>query len=344
MPTFKKERNKTIPLSGDDLKEKVVLENCTNCKIEGETFTFNKKGNVLTLLDCNDCKIIDCTFKDKDTTGDMLSLEDCENCKVTGCTFQNKKAKGNFIHVRGANSKRNRIEGCTFRDHKFTGKNGGEAIIIGLDVYTGCRFKTFVRECKFINCSGDPEMVSIKSCDNELEGNTIKDSTRGNFTIRNGGFNKIIENTFIGSGGIRVLGDGNEITGNTHKNNDNKKFPPLSIENGNIENDENFRNGKPIDRKGKGTDLYARAKNNTIEDNTYENCKGVCVVWGKANRPDKPRGNKFRKNTLIANSVDSTFLEFDNKAEEDKNKNTFEDNKMNGSRAKRGDLPEGAIA
>ena len=50
------------------------------------------------------------------------------------------------------------------------------------------------------------------------------------FVIRHGGFNKIRNNLFIGSGGIRVYGsDSNEIRGNYHKNNSSSEKPPLVI-------------------------------------------------------------------------------------------------------------------
>jgi hypothetical protein len=322
--------SKTITQESDEIKDKeidnetVVLKGLTGYTIKGVTFSFNKsEEDMLVLDDCVDCKIIDCTFKDKDT-------------------------KGNFIHIRGEKSKRNRIERCTFKNQTFDGENGGEAIIIGLDRWTGCKFKTYVQNCEFNNCRGDPELVSIKSCENELKNNRIisnGEKARGNFTVRNGGFNIIQNNVFEGSGGIRVLGDGNKITGNYHKNNDNEKFRPLAIENGDIEDDENIREGEPIDKEDKKTTRYARAKNNLIEDNIYENCEGICVVWGKAtSREFKPKKNTFKNNLLIAEDKDSRFLRVvDENAELEDNENTLEDNKMYGEKAESGDIPDDAI-
>jgi hypothetical protein len=305
------------------VNEKVVLRNCEDCTIERETFTYNENGDQLELDNCVNCKIIVCTFKDKDT-------------------------KGNFIHIRGEESKRNRIEGCTFKNQTYGNgeENGGEAIIVGLDKWSGCMYETKIRKCEFINCRGDDELVSIKSCDNIFENNRIDGTCKGNITVRQGGRNIIQNNLFEGNaGGIRVLGYGNEIKGNYHKNNDNgnDNRRPLIIENGKQKRDPNFNdNDEPIGRTGvdEGGDYYPQARRNTIEGNTYVNCKGTCVVWGrKEDRDEKPRGNTFRKNTLIAdNNGDSEFLKFNDGATRDDN--TFEGNKMYGEKAGRGDLRE----
>jgi hypothetical protein len=64
-------------------------------------------------------------------------------------------------------------------------------------------------------------------------------------------------------------------------------------------------------------------------------------VWGKKKKPEQtrtPKKNKFRNNTMIADDKDSTFLKFD-----DTEDNVFEDNKLYGEKAKRGDIPEEAI-
>jgi len=167
---------------------------------------------------------------------------------VSNCEFHDKKKEGLFIRIMGEKSKDNLIERCTFWDHTFEGENGGEAIRIGNSDVSGCWFNTTVRYCHFRNLKGDPESVSIKSCGNVLE-NNIHEECDANVTIRHGGFNKIRNNVFIGSGGIIVCGEGNEITGNYHKNNNNEndKRRPLVLWKGNVETDPCFdSDGKPV--------------------------------------------------------------------------------------------------
>lgn len=113
--------------------------------------------------------------------------------------------------------------------------------------------------------------------------------------------------------------------------------------------DINFEDRKPLEnpKKGVNNTRYAQAIDNTIKDNTYENCKGPCVVWGQENRTKKPKDNIFTNNTLKADDVDSMFLKIPEKSDIDKDElmkdNTFRNNPMKGDKAKLGDLPEKAI-
>ena len=177
-----------------------------------------------------------------------------------------------------------------------------------------------------------------------IEGNTFKNWTKGNVSIRNGGFNHILSNTFSGSGGgITVRGDGNEIIGNTHENNRSirEDLRPLVIENGNTPFDENFGNDdEPHGFMITDTTKYAQARNNTIDSNTYRNCQGVCVLWGQENRDCHPISNTFTNNRLIADGEDSTLLKFLGAGnQEDIKTNNFENNEIEGKRAHRGDCP-----
>jgi hypothetical protein len=298
----------------------------------------------IEIEDCTNCKIIGCDFSYDGDDEEMLILNNCVGCVVSDCEFHDKIKKGLFMKIVGEKSKDNVIERCMFRDNTFDGDNGGEPIRIGNSDCSGCEFNTIVRYCHFLNLRGDPETVSIKSCGNTLE-NNIHEKCESNFTIRHGGFNTIQNNMFIGSGGIRVFGEGNVITGNYHQNNDNSDFPPLALCKGSVETDPYLNSdGK---HRGKNHydihDEYAVAKNNLIDGNTYENCEGSCVVWGKKRKPEHmriPKKNKFRKNTLIADDSDSSLLKFDETEVAD---NEFEDNQLYGEKAKSGDIPQEAI-
>jgi parallel beta-helix repeat protein len=176
-----------------------------------------------------------------------------------------------------------------------------------------------------------------------IEGNTFRNWTKGGVSIRNGGFNQILGNTFSGSGGgIIVRGDGNEIRDNTHENNHSTDVDlrPLVIENGNTPVDENFgSDDQPHGDMITDTGKYAQVKNNTIDGNTYRNCRGVCVVWGEESRDLHPINNTFTNNNLIADEVNSTFLQFLSAGSEDDRKtNNFEDNELAGKHAQFGDL------
>jgi hypothetical protein len=247
----------------------------------------------------------------------------------------------------GKKSEANLIDHCTFRDHRYPGENGGEPIRIGNSEDSGYWFNTTVQYCYFHDLGGDPETVSIKSCGNVLKNNVHK-NCKSSFAIRHGGANTIQDNLFVGYGGIRIHGNTNKILRNLHMNNDyikykdNKYKPPLIIDNGNIENDLNFDDaGQPREKtaeyQGCSHSAYARAKNNTIEGNTYHNCDGPCTVWGYKMRNDKnnttkkcngkehplngpihAKSNTFSNNTLVVDDGhgDSIFVAFTDELDE----------------------------
>jgi hypothetical protein len=172
-----------------------------------------------------------------------------------------------MIKIIGGKSKDNVIEGCKFYKFDYDGEENAEPVRIGDSRLSHCSFNTTIKYCHFDHLKADVETVSVKSCGNVLENNK-HENCRSSFVIRHGGYNKIRNNLFIGSGGIRVYGEGNEIRGNYHENNSSSDKPPLIIGNGSFENDPNFEfNGGPRKKdeegeEGCGHAVYARAKNN----------------------------------------------------------------------------------
>lgn len=270
------------------------------------------------LISCSNCTIVGCDFSFNAIDKPMLSLKNCVNCVITRCKFHDKTTKGQLIKIQGENSKGNVIENCEFYNQTFDDENGGESVQIGLSPFSGCSFDTVIKNCYFHDLRADAENISIKSCGNVIENNLFANNY-SNITFRHGGHNKVLNNVFIGSGGIRLYGDHNEVTGNYHFGNDDrkddnekhkkaKKFRPLLVGSGTSEDDPNFKSeGIASGKKGCSHHVYAQAKNNIIENNIYHNCKGVCVDWGykivelkeeDRNHPDKVceenNGKKFR--------------------------------------------------
>ena len=65
-------------------------------------------------------------------------------------------------------------------------------------------------------------------------------------------------------------------------------------------------NGIAKDKEGSGA-TYAQSRNNIIKNNTYDNCKGACVIWGLKTVGGNtliPKDNEFRNNKLIAEIKD----------------------------------------
>lgn len=335
---------------------------------------FSNEG--VQLIRCTNCTIVGCDFSFDADGKSMLLLENCVDCTITRCKFHDKETKGQCIKILGEESKRNRIESCEFYNQTFRKGNGGEVIRLGLSPYSGCSFDTHIKNCYFHNNFSDPEIISLKSCGNVIENNLFANNY-SNVTFRHGGHNKVLNNVFIGSGGIRLFGDHNEITGNYHFGNDERiddkdkhekamQFLPLLVGSGTLEDDPNFKSeGVAIGKLGCSHHVYAQAKRNTIENNTYHNCKGRVVVWGnKIQKLNEKKGdlqekvckenngkkyklkgppssdnpdnlpainNSFKNNILIADdaNLSSTMFVYAKhvKPEHKGNVNTFEGNK-----------------
>jgi poly(beta-D-mannuronate) lyase len=230
--------------------------------------------------------IRNCDFSVNKSDDTMLSLSNCKDCRVEGCKFHDKDSKGVGLKIAGEDTKRIVVDNCEFYDLTYSKDNGGEPIRIGNSHSSGVWFDCTVRNCYFHNLKADPETVSIKSCGNVIE-NCKHENCKSSFVIRHGGFAKIRNNRFKGEGGIRIYGYGNEITGNHFEDNQSERFPPITLGAGDVEKDPNFSaSDKPTGREGSSHSNYAQINNNTIKDNTYQNCKRTIVK--RTDEPLKP--------------------------------------------------------
>ncbi len=112
-------------------------------------------------------------------------------------------------------------------DHNYFGPrpplpdnaNGGETIRIGYSSQAYWTSRTRVEDNLFEECDGDAEVISSKSCENYFRRNTFF-RCAGTLTLRHGERNVVEGNFFLGdkkkeTGGVRVIGGGHRIVGNT---------------------------------------------------------------------------------------------------------------------------------
>lgn len=171
-------------------------------------------------------------------------------CVIDECNDPQKEAKTQkgdeyWVGLRGAN---NRIDHCYFAnkrvgglvlqvwlavddhlnnhliDHNFFGErqpyggNGAEIIRIGHSWSSQLESRTIVEDNVFFRCSGENEIVSVKSCHNVLRRNLFYESG-GGLVCRHGHYNVIESNTFIGhnlrgTAGIRIINQGHTVYDN----------------------------------------------------------------------------------------------------------------------------------
>lgn len=142
---------------------------------------------------------------------------------VTWSNFQNKPAsapQGNLIHIDPDAS----VPGYdTISHNSFQhmpgagGDNGNEPIRIGNGAQSTYSSRTVVEYNYFEDTGrGDSEAISVKSRDNTLRWNTMRNNPDAMFVFRNGDNNVAYGNFFIYSGGIRVKEANNIWVYNNH--------------------------------------------------------------------------------------------------------------------------------
>src|SRR6266542_2493544 len=138
------------------------------------------------------------------------------DCEVDHNTFQNKSTEGVFLQISGpgdsAMAQRTWVHHNYFFNHTFSGSNGGESIRLGLSFRQLSSAFAVVEYNLFERADGDSEAISVKSSDNVVRYNTIRDS-RGYIVLRHGNRSVVEGNLLFGSG-IRFHGNDHKIVGN----------------------------------------------------------------------------------------------------------------------------------
>jgi hypothetical protein len=138
------------------------------------------------------------------------------DAEVDHNTFQNKSTQGVFLQITGPGDhdmcQRAWIHHNYFFHHTFSGSNGGESIRLGLSSrQLGSAFAT-VEYNLFEQANGDSEAISVKSSDNVIRYNTLRNS-KGWIVLRHGNRNRVEGNIGLGSG-IRYYENDHVIVNN----------------------------------------------------------------------------------------------------------------------------------
>lgn len=126
-----------------------------------------------------------------------------------------------------------------FHDHHTPASNGGETIQLGAIGDTGDyqNIYSVVEYNLFVNCDGDPEIISVKSSANTIRYNTVRTSSAV-FSLRAGNGDTVYGNYFMcngSGGGIKSSEHDHKIYDNYIENSDTSNYP-LMFESGNLYN------------------------------------------------------------------------------------------------------------
>ena len=215
-----------------------------------------------------------------------------KNNRVDHCNFTNKTNLGVLVAVL-LDDDRSRINNHSIDSNYFgirkpLGSNAGEMIRVGVSQHCTFYSNTNIKNNFFEYCDGETEIVSIKSCGNKVVGNVFKEC-QGAVVLRHGNDNTVEGNLFYGNdkegtGGVRVINEGNWIVNNFMSHCKGQGFrSPLAIMAGVF--------NSPANR-------YLPVRDAVIANNTFLNCSPFSISEGKdAERSVDP------KNVLLLNNL-----------------------------------------
>ncbi len=241
--------------------------------------------------------------------------------RVDHNVFQNKTTPGHYITVDGSfdntgsdevyyQSQYDRIDHNYFKNNGPRAVNEQESIRIGWSEMSLSSGFTIVEQNLFENCDGDPEIVSVKSCDNIVRHNTFR-SSYGTVSLRHGNRNRIEGNYFFGNGkdvgtspsgstlytgGIRIYGTDHLIINNYMDGlNGTKWDAPITL-----------TLGDAIDGQSSSLSKHFRAERVTIAYNTLvNNSHGIEIGFDNNDNYKKDLKDIIIANNLITGSENS---------------------------------------
>ena len=208
------------------------LENCSHIIIEGFQFT-GSPYTAIKLQACSYVRITRNTFRltEEGSSKWILigGIWDNPNAashhnRIDHNLFDEKHNTGNYITIDGQDdpiyqiSQYDRIDSNYFRNIGPRHTNEMETIRVGSSDLSLSSGFTKIEYNLFENCDGDPEIISVKSCDNTVRFNTIR-SSQGTVSLRHGHRNTVESNFFFGdgkpgTGGVRMYGDDHRVINN----------------------------------------------------------------------------------------------------------------------------------
>jgi len=215
-----------------------------------------------------------------------------KNNRVDHCNFTDKTNLGVLVAVL-LDDDRSRINNHSIDSNYFgirkpLGSNAGEMIRVGVSQHCTFYSNTVIKNNFFEYCDGETEIVSIKSCGNKVVGNVFKEC-QGAVVLRHGNDNTVEGNLFYGNdkegtGGVRVINEGNWIVNNFMSHCKGQGFrSPLAIMAGVF--------NSPANR-------YLPVRDAVIANNTFLNCTPFSISEGKdTERSVDP------KNVLLLNNL-----------------------------------------
>lgn len=193
-----------------------VFSDSSNVTLSG--FAFRQSTTLEIPQDCSRIRLTRNDFQLADVAKLYWVVVRADDVKIDRNHFHGKTTAGIFIVVDGpdatAMAQRTHIFRNYFSDHTFTGTNGGEPIRLGVSDRALAGSHAIVEYNLFERCNGDPETISVKSSENTIRYNTIRNS-RGGIVLRHGNHSTVEGNYLLdGAEGVRIYGNDHTVVNN----------------------------------------------------------------------------------------------------------------------------------
>jgi len=233
-------------------------------------------------------------------------------------TFKNKNTPGHYITIDGSHddtgsdevyyqSTYDVIRLNHFKNNGPRAVNEQESIRIGWSEMSMSNGYTLVEQNLFEDCDGDPEIISVKSCNNTIRNNTFR-SSYGTLSLRHGNNNLVEGNYFFGenkpvgtspagsslfTGGIRIYGANHTIINNYMEGlNGTRWDAPITL-----------TLGDAINGQSSNLSKHFRAEDVVIAHNTLvNNVHGIEIGYDNNNQYSKDLSNITIANNIITGS------------------------------------------
>jgi hypothetical protein len=274
----------------------IVFSGASHVVLEGMVLT----GANIKVQNSDYCRISRFRFKVQDAAeNDWIQMSGSTNhTRIDHNDLGPKNLLGNIVMFSGGANAQvvqyNRVDHNFFHDVKGGGGNGWESLRVGLSGLAASKGFNIIEYNLFKNATGDPETISVKSCDNTVRYNTFR-ASNGEITLRHGNRTMVYGNFILADGlasarGIRVCGSHHHIFNNYIEG--VTAAAAIALEGGDAD-------GGPGDIPGAA---HFRVYDAQVVHNTIVNGRGISVG---ASHPDAPSGCVVANNLVQNPSGDA---------------------------------------
>ncbi|WP_285725507.1 polysaccharide lyase 6 family protein [Psychromicrobium xiongbiense] len=257
-------------------------------------FSFRQSTTLEIAPDNHHIRLTRNDFQFADIEGLLNVMVRADDTKIDRNHFHGKSTLGVYLGVEGAGTtemaQRVYIFRNYFSDHSYPGDNGGEPIRLGVSPRALSSANATVEFNLFERCNGDPEAISVKSSDNTIRYNTIRNS-KGGIVLRHGNRNRIDGNFLLdGPNGVRIYGNDHLIV-----NNHLAGVSGAAVVIGKGTERDHLPDEDPAARRGNDAPDRVQISLNTL----VSNASGII---GETSRPEEPRDLVITDNVIVGDT------------------------------------------